>query len=83
MNGAVDIFVLSSTQTMSNTDTCTHRKTDKQIDDQIRDCAGCANCCDCNTATVAAHNDQVSSIEQKLQKAGENDGNSVGNNAGK
>ena len=48
-----------------------HGKADKQVDDQVGDCAGSAHCSNGSTAAESAHNYKIGSVEQKLQDTGQ------------
>ena len=82
MHSIVNGFLFTAAKTVGNGNTSTHRKTDKQVDNQIGDGTGSTYGSYGNTAAEPSHHHQIRSVEQKLQYTGKKDRDGIGNNAG-
>ena len=82
VDGIVNHRIFLAAKTMSNGNTGTHRKADEKVHQQIGDGTGGTHGSYADTAAEPSHNDQIRRIEQKLQKAGEDDGDGIKNDTG-
>ena len=81
MDRAVDGLLVPAAHGMRHSNTGTHGQADKEINDEIGDGIGGANGGQVDLSPGTYHH-QVCSIEQQLQQAGEDNGNSIGYDTG-
>ena len=82
MDGVVDHGIFPAAQGVGHRNTGTHGKTYEEIDHQIGDGTGGTHGSHTDTAAETADDHQIGSVEQQLQKAGQDDGDGIQDNVG-
>ena len=77
VDGAMHILILPTAQRVGHGNTGTYGQTDEQVDHQHGDGTGGTHCRQRDTAAEAAYDDQIGSVEQQLQKTGQDNGNGI------
>ena len=83
MDGIANHRVLPAAEAMGNTNTRAHGQPDEEIHHQVGQRAGGAYGGDTDAATEPAYHDQVGGVEQQLQKAGQDNGDGITDDARK
>ena len=78
MNGAEHRLLLPAADAVGHRHTGPHGQSNKQIDDQVGNGSGGANCRHGNTAAVSAHHHKIRRVEQQLQHTCKHNGYGVG-----